>query len=120
MKAVKVAVLATPHGVAAAPCDMLAALRVMLATLGGVSATQDTHGNSRGLEGPSGGVLYMKNFYGLELIKIILVKEIESDNWHRHPPPPKVIKITSLIFFLLICSFKGCFSNFTFLVFSTT
>ena len=36
----------------------------------GALALQDTHGTSRGPEGPSRwGVLYMKNFYGLELLK---------------------------------------------------
>ena len=106
--------MATPHSVAAASCDMLAALRVMLATLGGVSATQDTHGNSRGLEGPSGGVLYMKNFYGLELIKIILVKEIESDNWHQHPPPPQSDKNNFPYFFYSYAVLKDVFRTLLF------
>ena len=62
MKAVKVAVLA-------AQWDMLATPSIMWTTLCGVLAAQDTHGNSRGLEGPfGGGILYMKNFYGLELL----------------------------------------------------
>ena len=43
VKAVKVAVSAELRDVFAAPCDML--------------ATQDTHGNSRGLRDPQGGVL---------------------------------------------------------------
>ena len=57
VKAVKVAVLAALRGVSATPHS--------------VSATQDTHWNCRGLEGHSegGGVLYMKKFYGLELLK---------------------------------------------------
>ena len=50
-KAVKVAVLA-------APCNVLVAPRGML-------ALQDTHGNSRGPTGSSGG----KKFYVLELLK---------------------------------------------------
>ena len=48
MKAVKVAVSATPSDVSDAPHDVLATVRAVL-------ATQDTHGNSRGLEGPLGG-----------------------------------------------------------------
>ena len=47
VQAVKVAVLAATHGMSAAPCGVLATLR-------GVLLTQDTHGKSRGLEGPSG------------------------------------------------------------------
>ena len=72
VKAVKVAVLAAPcnvlvapRGVSATPCGVPAALR-------GMFAIQDTHGNSRGAWGTLGGergVLYMKNFYGLELLK---------------------------------------------------
>ena len=74
MLAVPRNMLAAPHDVSA-PCDML--------------ATQDTYGNSRGLEGPSGGLLYMKNFYGLELLKksfldqkIVINDPPESDNYH--------------------------------------
>ena len=78
MKAASVAVLA-------AKCDMLAALRNMLASprqvlaaphivsavVRGLLAAQDTHRNSRGLEGPLEGmaVLYMTFFWGLELLK---------------------------------------------------
>ena len=65
VKAVKVAGLATMHGV-------LAALR-------GVLAAKDTHG---------GVVLYKKNFYGLELLKN-LDKEKRCDNLNPLTPPPK-------------------------------
>ena len=60
MSAAPRAVLAAPHDVSAAPRNML--------------ATQDTHGNSMGLEGPFWGrgdrvgTIY-KKFYGLELLK---------------------------------------------------
>ena len=60
MEAVKVAVMAAPCNVSAAPC--------------GMSAAPDTYGNSRGLERPSGGrgVIYMKNCYGIVLLKNLL------------------------------------------------
>ena len=38
-----------------------AALRDVYAALHGMLAAQDTYGNSRGLEGPLGGVLSKKN-----------------------------------------------------------
>ena len=77
VKAVKVAVLAAPGNVLAAPRGMSAAPRSVLAAPHGVPAAphgvlalQDTHGKSRGAWGTLGGdVLYMKNFYGLELLK---------------------------------------------------
>ena len=65
MKAVKVAVFAAPCNVLATPHSMYAALHVMSAALPGmpaaprgVLALQDTHGNSRGPEGASGGGYY--------------------------------------------------------------
>ena len=74
MKAVKLAVLAapgnvlaTPRGALAAPCGMLAAPHGVPAALSGVLALRDTHGKSMGAWG--GELLYMKNFYGLELLK---------------------------------------------------
>ena len=76
VNAVKVAVRST----ALMPCQ-----------LRGVLAVQDTHGNSRGAWGTlgwGGGVLYIKNFYGLELLKKnFLDKEKKSDNWHPLIPP---------------------------------
>ena len=89
MKAVKVAVStamrdvsAAQRGASAALRGMLVALRGVLAALRGVSAAlrgvsatpcgmlagQDTPG-AWGTLGGKGGVLYMKNFYGLELLK---------------------------------------------------
>ena len=67
MKAVKLAVLAESGNVLAAPPGMPAALRGMPAALSGVLALRDTHGKSMGAWG--GELLYMKNFYGLELLK---------------------------------------------------
>ena len=62
MKGVKVA----PGGVSAKP-------RCVLAALHGMLAAQDTHWNiPGGIEGPlvgGKGILYMKNVYGLELLK---------------------------------------------------
>ena len=73
MKAVKVAVSTAMCNVSAAPRGASAALRGMLAALRGVSAAlrgmlagQDTPGAWGTL---GGGGLYMKNFYGLELLK---------------------------------------------------
>ena len=60
MKVVKVAVSTAMRDVSAAPRGVSAALRGML-------AGQDTPGAWGTLRG--GGVLYMKNFYGLELLK---------------------------------------------------
>ena len=49
----------------------VAALQNMLATPYGMLALPDSHGNFRGLEGPSGGgvVTIHETFYGLELLK---------------------------------------------------
>ena len=76
MKAVKVAVStamcdvsAAPRGAAAALRGMPAALRGVLAALRGMLAGQDTPGAWGTLGGVGGLVLYMKNFYGLELLK---------------------------------------------------
>ena len=79
MKAVQVAVLATPHGMSAVLRDMsfsqrgvLVAPRSVPAALRGMLALQDTHGNTRGAWGTlgeGGSVIYMKIFYGLELLK---------------------------------------------------
>ena len=55
MKAVKVAVSAALRDMSAAPCGMSVAPRDMLAAPCNMLATQDTHGTSRGLEGPLGG-----------------------------------------------------------------
>ena len=49
------------------------AMSDVLATPCGMSAAQETHGNSRGLLGPWGGGmggLYMKHFYGLKKVII--------------------------------------------------
>ena len=63
-------VSAAPYSVSVAPYDESAAPYGVSAAPYGVLALQDTHGTSRGPEGPSqGGVLYMKKFYGLELLK---------------------------------------------------
>ena len=69
MKAVKVAVLAAPRGVSAAPHGVSAALhgvsaapRGMLAAPHSMLPLQDTHGNSRGPEGPWGGVTIHEKF----------------------------------------------------------
>ena len=66
MSAAPCGVSATPRGVSAAPRGMSAAPRGVPVAMHGVLALQDTHGNSRGQRG---GVLYMKNFYSLELFK---------------------------------------------------
>ena len=52
---------AAPYGVSAAPYGVSATPYGVSA---GVLALQDTHGTLRG-----GGLLHMKNFYGLELLK---------------------------------------------------
>ena len=68
VKTVKVAVRdvsATPRGMSAAPRGVSAALRGVSATPCSMLAVQDTPG----AWGTLGGVLYMKNFYGLELLK---------------------------------------------------
>ena len=49
------AVMAAPCNVSAAPCGMSAATCGESAALHGMTAAPDTHGNSRGLERPSGG-----------------------------------------------------------------
>ena len=54
------AVSAALRDMSAAPCGMSAAPRDMLAAPCNMLATQDTHGTSRGLEGPLGGLLYIK------------------------------------------------------------
>ena len=74
MKAVQVAVFATPHGMLAVPRGVSVAQHCVLvvpAALRGMLALQDTHGNTRGAWGTLGGgsVIYMKIFYGLELLK---------------------------------------------------
>ena len=69
MKAVKVAVLAAPCGMLAAPHGVSATMCGMLAAPHGVLALQDTFGNSRGPEGPPRGDTIHENFYGLELLK---------------------------------------------------
>ena len=95
MKAVKVAVLAALRSVSAAPCEVSATMRAMsvavrgmlatvpgmLAAVHGVLATQDTHGNSMGLEGLSG-------FGGLELLNNHFKTKKKSDNWHPLTLPP--------------------------------
>ena len=55
VKAVKVAVSATLHDMSAAPHDASATLRNVSAAPCNMLATHDTHGTSRGLEGPSWG-----------------------------------------------------------------
>ena len=73
MKAVKVAVSTAMRDVSAAPRGASAALRNVSATLRAVSAAlrgmlagQDTPGAWGTL---GGGVLHLKNFYGLKLLK---------------------------------------------------
>ena len=64
-------VLAAPHNVSAALRGVSALLRSVPAAPHWVLALQDTHGNSRGPEGPSGGgggTIHVK-FYGIELLK---------------------------------------------------
>ena len=77
MKAVKVAVLAAPCNVLAAPHihSMLAIPHSVLTTPRGLPAalcdvlSLKVNGNSRGPEGPSGGGHIHENFYGLVLLK---------------------------------------------------
>ena len=61
---------AAPYSESAAPYGKSAAPYGVSAALHSVMALQDTHGTSRGAWGTlGGGVLHMKNFYGLELLK---------------------------------------------------
>ena len=60
MKAVKVAVSAALRDMLAAPYDVSATPRNVSAAPHNMFATQDTHWNSRGLVGPSGGTIHEK------------------------------------------------------------
>ena len=80
MKAVKVAVSIAMRNVSAAPRGASAARRVGRTTRC-VCHTMQYVGRSRhprGLRDPQGGVLYMKNFYGLELPKNHFIDKVKK------------------------------------------